>query len=254
MISFDDMNDRLAKLGKNRAWLVESSKRSAGAIRSALAPNANPQHRSELLQKALSDAIEREEANQATATPILLPDRITLEVPAAKFDAYSRAAADVQGRTVKEWAIEELDRAAEAWHAAQTKIRQFPSSTITSFPEVPLLRAAAGMPILADAEMVEPDRALGAGRFLLELRGDSMEPRFRDRQRVVMRDRSTLKRPVLKYGELYCFVHDGQACFKQWAKADDGRKVLRSLNPDHADIEATEETGWIGWLDPADNT
>jgi len=252
MIPFDEIDNRLEKLGKDRAWLSLASGRKPDSIRVALAPSAPPSKRSELLQKALSDAIEREEANQATAIPILLPDRITLEVSAEKFDAYSRAAADVRGRTIKEWAIEELDRAAEAWHAAQAKIRQFPSS-VGSFPEVPLLRAAAGFPILADAEMVEPDRNLGAGRFLLELRGDSMEPRFLDRQRVVLRDKSTLKRPVLKYGEFYCFVHEGQACFKQWAKDAGGRKVLRSLNPDHADIEATEETSWIGWFDASDN-
>ncbi len=251
MIPFDEIDHRLEKLRKDRAWLAESTGRSASSIRSALAPNAHPKQRSEHLQRALSDAIEREEANQATTAPVLFPDRITLEVPSFKFDSYSNVAKEA-GMTLKEWAIEELNRAAEAWHAAQAKIRQFPPS-ITSFPEVPLLRAAAGLPILADAEMVEPDRALGAGRFLLELRGDSMEPRFLDRQRVVMRDKATLKRPVLKYGELYCFVHDGQATFKQWAKDSEGRKVLRSLNPDHADILATEETDWLGWLDPADN-
>jgi transcriptional regulator with XRE-family HTH domain len=121
------------------------------------------------------------------------------------------------------------------------------------FPSVPLVRAAAGVPILADAEHVEPDRDLGEGRFLLELRGDSMEPRFHNKQRVVLRDKASLKRPVLKYGELYCFVHEGAATFKQWAKDESGRKVLRSLNPEHADIPADEDTDWIGWMDEKDN-
>lgn len=67
MIPFDEIAARLAGIGKNRAWLVETSGRSPGAIRSSLAPNASSQHRSELLQKALSDAIEREEARQAEA-------------------------------------------------------------------------------------------------------------------------------------------------------------------------------------------
>jgi predicted DNA-binding protein len=125
--------------------------------------------------------------------------------------------------------------------------------SVITFPEVPLLRAAAGFPILADAEMVEPDRDLGMGRFLLELRGDSMEPRFKHKQRVVLRDKATLKRPVLKYGELYCFVYDGAAAFKQWAKDAEGNKVLRSLNPEHADIQAEEGLDWIGWFDKADN-
>jgi phage repressor protein C with HTH and peptisase S24 domain len=94
---------------------------------------------------------------------------------------------------------------------------------------------------------------LSTGRFLLELRGDSMEPRFHDRQRVVLRDKTTLKRPVLKYGEFYCFIHEGAATFKQWAKDKEGNKVLRSLNPEHPDIIAQEDTEWLGWFDPKEN-
>jgi phage repressor protein C with HTH and peptisase S24 domain len=118
--------------------------------------------------------------------------------------------------------------------------------------EIPLLRAAAGSPLIADAEMVEVERDYGVGRFLLELRGDSMEPRFMDKQRIVMRDKNTLKRPLLKYGELYAFVVDGRISFKQWAKGEDG-KVLRSLNAAYPDIPLNEETDWIGWYDPKDN-
>ena len=115
--------------------------------------------------------------------------------------------------------------------------------------EIPMLRAAAGNPLLADAEMVEVEKDYGHGRFLLELRGDSMEPLFRDKQRIVMRDKSTLKRPLLKYGELYAFVVDGRIAFKQWAKG----KVLRSLNPEYPDIIPDENTDWVGWYDPKDN-
>lgn len=135
---------------------------------------------------------------------------------------------------------------------AEPAIIPAPESVIHSFT-VRLLRAAAGVPILADAEPVEVERDLGPGRFLLELRGDSMEPRFRDKQRVILRDKATLKRPVLRYGDFYCFVHNGAATFKEWAKDAEGRKVLRSLNPEHADIPADEDTDWIGWFDPKDN-
>lgn len=67
MIPFNKIDDALRSLGKDRAWLAATSGRSTGAIRSSLAPNASPQHRSELLQKALSDAIEREEARKLPA-------------------------------------------------------------------------------------------------------------------------------------------------------------------------------------------
>lgn len=71
MIPFDEMDDRLRALGVDRAWLASKSGRSPHSIRAALAPNATPKNRSELLQRALSAAIEREEADQAMfAQPI----------------------------------------------------------------------------------------------------------------------------------------------------------------------------------------
>jgi len=251
MIPFDDIDSRLEAIGKDRAWLAEASGRSPSSIRSALAPNAHSKQRSELLQRALSDVIEREEAaRRPQAAPPVLPNRITVEPTVAQFESWDRASRAADAASLSEWAIEELNKAAEAWFA---KITPIADPITTTFPEVPLLRAAAGFPILADAEMIQPDRDLGSGRFVLELRGDSMEPRFQDRQRIVLRDKATLQRPLLKYGQLYCFIHEGAACFKQWAKDKEGRKVLRSLNPEHADLPADEHTEWIGWFDPADN-
>lgn len=118
MIPFDAIDSKLEALGKNRAWLAQITGRSPGSIRSALAPNAEAKHRSPLLQKALSDAIEREQQNAAEPTLPTLPDRITLEVSARTMDRWNAAAA-AQNETTREWAIAELTRAAEAWHAMQ---------------------------------------------------------------------------------------------------------------------------------------
>lgn len=257
MIPFDEIDSRLDQLGLDRSWLAEKSGRSPSSIRSALAPNAHPKQRSELLQRALSDAIEREEA--ARRGRPAEPDENLIRVSFSDEDfAEIEAAAGIVQTPIKDFitraAIHQA-RADLAKSAAATPpavVPREPEPAVAYFP-VPLLRAAAGFPILADAEVIEHDRELGEGRFLLELRGDSMEPRFQDRQRVVLRDKATLRRPLLKYGQLYCFIHDGAACFKQWAKDDDGRKVLRSLNPEHPDIPADEATEWIGWFDPADN-
>lgn len=250
MIPFDDIDRRLALLGKDRAWLAEKAQRSAGAVRSALAPNASPKHRSLMLQRALSDAIEEEEVRRMEA--VILPERISIEGTRDEFTAWCRAALG-EGKIVADWAVDQVNRSAAEWAARQRpQADEHSSASVASF-SVPLLRAAAGVPILADAEPVEVERDLGPGRFLLELRGDSMEPRFRDKQRVILRDKATLKRPVLRYGDFYCFVHNGAATFKEWAKDAEGRKVLRSLNPEHADIPADEDTDWIGWFDPKDN-
>lgn len=73
MIPFEEIDSRLERLGKNRAWLVEVTGRSPESIRAALAPNALPSKRSKLLQKALSDAIEAEEAEQWAQPERVIP-------------------------------------------------------------------------------------------------------------------------------------------------------------------------------------
>lgn len=98
MIPFEEIDAALKALGKDRSWLVENSGRSPGAIRSALAPNASAQHRSELLQKALTDAIEREEARQAAARVTGLTSEHPPEIPAGHTAIYlsGQALADAE--------------------------------------------------------------------------------------------------------------------------------------------------------------
>lgn len=69
MIPFDEIDERLQRINKDRAWLAAESGRKINSIRVALAPNADPKNRSQLLQRALSEAIEREEKRQAGPTP-----------------------------------------------------------------------------------------------------------------------------------------------------------------------------------------
>jgi hypothetical protein len=78
MIPFEEIDAALKSLGKDRAWLAAESGRSPNSIRAALAPNGNEKQKSALIQKALSDAIEREEARQANAalTPFAEPPEI----------------------------------------------------------------------------------------------------------------------------------------------------------------------------------
>ena len=59
MIDWNDIDRRLEKLGKDRAWLAQNTPYSADSIRVALAPNSKK--RSERLQEILSKAIEDEE-------------------------------------------------------------------------------------------------------------------------------------------------------------------------------------------------
>ena len=110
MIPFDEIDSRLKRIGKDRAWLAEVTGRSAGSIRAALAPNALPKHRSGLLQKALSDAIESEEGEKGD--PDETHERLILKVSEEQFEAYNRASLS-EGKTIKEWIMAVLEEAAQ---------------------------------------------------------------------------------------------------------------------------------------------
>ena len=73
MIPFEEIDKRLDALGKDRKWLAEASGRKPDSIRVALATNADQKNRTSLLQKALSDAIEREDLAQAVTHEPPLP-------------------------------------------------------------------------------------------------------------------------------------------------------------------------------------
>ncbi len=65
MVRFEEMTPRLKALGLKPAWLAKESGRALQSIYCALAPNAAARYRSEFLQRALSEAIEREESARA---------------------------------------------------------------------------------------------------------------------------------------------------------------------------------------------
>lgn len=91
MIDFDDMDQALKELGKTRAWLAEASERSPDSVRTALAPNAPPSKRSKLLQRALSDAIERERQLQAGPKPVAPPGYSSIFMNDEQLDRAERA-------------------------------------------------------------------------------------------------------------------------------------------------------------------
>ena len=90
MIPFEEIDQRLKALGENRLWLATVTGRSENSIRAALAPRASESKRSELLQRVLSDAIEREEAARATPS---IPGVFDVLVTPEQIDGAYRAAA-----------------------------------------------------------------------------------------------------------------------------------------------------------------
>lgn len=115
MIPFEEIDTRLEALGKDRVWLAEISGRSPHSVRAALAPNALPKSRSELIQKALSDAIYREEDRQQAAKavpPMPIPQNLVLTLTDKEFNEWSAAQIKSGMPTLKDWATAALNSSA----------------------------------------------------------------------------------------------------------------------------------------------
>ena len=120
MIAFEDIEKRLKKLGRDRMWLAEKSGRSYASIRTALAKSAVPKARSALLQKALTDAIEREEAEQAKKPE--LTKAIALEPSIEEYRLWSEAFKSSPYSTIEEWAVASLNGSSGALHVLPTSM------------------------------------------------------------------------------------------------------------------------------------
>jgi hypothetical protein len=114
MIQFEDIEKRLKGIGKDRKWLAENSGRSYDSIRTALAKKAAPKSRSTLLQKALTDAIEREESEQAKKPE--LTKSISLEPSIEEYRLWSEAFKSSPYSTIEEWAVAALNGSSGALH------------------------------------------------------------------------------------------------------------------------------------------
>ena len=127
MITFEEVDDRLAKIGKNRAWLVQTTGQSEGSIRSALAPNAQPKHRSKLLRIAITDAIEREELEQAKEKirSFDFSERLTINCSQEDRQRWENAAR-LQGLSLDQWIKRSLKTVGDQWKAQTSKVAETP--------------------------------------------------------------------------------------------------------------------------------
>lgn len=111
MISFDEIDSRLAAIGKDRRWLAEKTARSPSSIRTSLAPAAAEKNRSKHLQKALSEAIEQEEQRQSEAITDLRAQNLVISASPSQFRAWNSASL-AAGKLIEDWARDGLDRMA----------------------------------------------------------------------------------------------------------------------------------------------
>ena len=259
MIPYDEIDSRLRSLGKNRAWLAEVTKRSPDSVRTALAPKAPAAKRSTLLQMALSEAIEREEASSINSVPVPLGHRLFVEPSDAQFHLWMTAAYSKPGRSFDQWAKAGLDELANE-ELAKRAAYLLPAPQAVQFPEpsrrpgkitpLPFYGAvAAGTPAGAlDDKLDEIEQVPGAWpqdgtHYVLRVNGRSMEPEYPDESLVVCR--KLRDGEYAKKGQHVIASDSAGAYFKCLEYRKEGKKgtsprkatpALVSINPDFPDV------------------
>lgn len=127
MIPFDEIDSRLETLGKDRAWLAEASGRSPGSIRTALAPNAARKNRSKHLQKALTDALLKAEAEGARPE---VPGYSRIFLDDQQLDRADRASRMIQAHSLADFCREAITFRADELLAGRQDPVEDPASRL----------------------------------------------------------------------------------------------------------------------------
>lgn len=173
---------------------------------------------------------------------------------------------------VEQALMREMASGDQAVKVPSIKPRTTAGDRIVAFPEIPLFHAAAGMAIASHVDTFQPNKDAGPGRFAVQLHGDSMWPKYPDGSIVILREKKSLKRPVLKQNEIYLFDIEGEKTLKIFgsraAKKDEVERgisysalggkqrvrVLLSINKEFPEILIeSDDVEWLGWLDKDDN-
>ena len=120
MIPFEQIDSRLQAIGKNRAWLAESTPYSGDYLRTVLAPKST--RRTARVQEVISDAIEGEERRQREAkeSPVNIPDRISIRARPEERDSWEECSLAAQ-LTLNGWIVAQLNDAARKWQDQEGK-------------------------------------------------------------------------------------------------------------------------------------
>lgn len=115
-----------------------------------------------------------------------------------------------------------------------------PAGRVLRFYDIPV-SAGFGQFLDSDAYQLRPadDWVPRQADFAVRVAGDSMEPRFVDRQWIYVKEQ-----PALEEGELGVFRYDGEAYCKQLGRDEDGTPALLSLNPKYAPLSIVMDEGF----------
>lgn len=180
------------------------------------------------------------DANYLFQDSITLPKKITSSLSDEDIKiAYKYSQLDKWGKqTVRSVINDEQTRCQEQIKNTKPKLNEI--DNIMYLPE-PIQSASAGYGQLADDDTAETvavirNNVTAKADYIMRVSGDSMEPKFFDSQRVLIR-----QQPAVEIGEFGIFIIGGERFIKTY-RGDH----LESANPNYPDVQFDEYSRCIG--------
>lgn len=204
-----------------------------------------------LIQKALSDAIEREEALRGPAAAQVSGVCEIRQTP----EQSDRASRAVNAISLADFCLQTIHRADEILNHGTDPCA---IEDLVAFPTKAHILAAAGSPISPEAT----DWDGADDTVMVRISGLSMSPLLNDGDVIPMRHKKSSRNPFMKKGLIYLVAYDDGYTVKpyntrpappeekgeEWVER--GKiKVLESTNPDFPEIIIKQPLEWVAWLD-----
>ena len=110
-MTFDEIPLKMMQLGVDRAWLAQQCDYKPGTLAAILAPNGSQSNKTDKALRRIWEALEREELRQKRPAVQEAVCQIVVRPEVADFTRWNKAALSKQ-KTVEDWAIEALNKAA----------------------------------------------------------------------------------------------------------------------------------------------
>jgi phage repressor protein C with HTH and peptisase S24 domain len=220
----DEVEKKLAELGKDRHWLANETGYSYDSLKNLLAPKAR--ELSFAMTEKIKQAFNSLEKTIDTIDPV---NDLIMRPTYEQFLRWNKIALS-EGKLIEDWAFDELEEAAAEYFAEQ-------QINITTMPQAkPNIWAAAGEPIHADCiEWNDKEGIVTVGAV-----GNSMVPLVEDGETLIMKHRSKSRSPFMKKGLIYLVCIEGKYTIKKYG--------TRPARPDEKDAEYLTQSGTVGQL------
>jgi hypothetical protein len=120
-MTFEEIPQRMMKLGVDRAWLAKECDYSAGSLAAILAPNGNQKSKTDKALRRIWEALDREEARRSAPVRATMErQQLVLRPTDDEFEDWNRAAITTQ-ETLMEWSMRSLNEQAAAAAARSEK-------------------------------------------------------------------------------------------------------------------------------------